>query len=1047
MRRDRGFLLSFGALLLVGLLLVPAGSLLSPAAASPSSLLGAVGAGTAPITPAPVPSAPVVEQVTVSGRSVSISASGDPSPAEGQPAAGGPVASVLSTSGNPIAAAGPPGEIGGGPLGAGPSVQFGVDSSVKVGGVSANGIMLPALTVNPQDLVVVASTAFGSYGNVSSVSSFPVLKWTRYTAASSSSPLQFFSVWYAEPSSSVSLRIRVDYPRTLGVAPYESILALAISGANGSQPFDTGSVRVVTAPTSNVAAGPTIATAAGGELVLSIIGAHYGNSANNNVGAAGNGYTLNAFGIYNASGHGVVSEASSALENASGSYTPNYTFRTHTGMHYIFLAAALRPATVPLTFHETGLPSGTPWAVTVNGVTSPRSSQPSLTVPVPNGTLAYNVSDVPGWRANRYAGTVTVNGPTNGPTIAFTRAVYPVNFTETGLSGEAWAVTFNGTLSPETTASTIDVGSFPNGSYLYNISAVSGLVPSPSSGTVVVVGSSASVPVSFAVPTTSVTFTESNLPTGASWTLWFNSTIGGPSYSGTSTGTSLVLRVAHSTYRWVAKVAGGRGAGASGSGVVVPTTTSVSVVFPTQSVTATPLNLPGALPWQIWLNLSPSGSYHASSTGGSIVLSVVNGSYAWSARTQSAPSVGRAVGTVTVTSTTSLSVPFPAYVVTFTQSALPPGTHWQAWLNQTLGSYYVTGTGASLSVSVINGTYAWKALYFGEGTVAPPSGSGVVIAGSGTTITASFPTGNTGTFQHNYMSSSPRWVVWLNSTTAGGPNYTANGTGTTLSVSNVLAGTYRWIAQYAGEIGPLPNGTLTATQYSVPYTSVTFPGPATVTFSQVGLSGTYSWTVWMNATAPGGTDYTQTVSYASFSFTSVPYANYTWTAVDAGGFPPFPSGYVLVASPTVTVAANFSAFTHTETFMTPSLPAGTSWTVWLNGTGSTSGTYTATGTTGSLLIHGVRSGTYAWVAAYAGFVGTKPSAAITITGNLTVKVVFGTATVTVAPSGFPSGLAWEVWLNGSVGPTLRYFANGSSATLSIPSVLNGSYTATVAWAG
>ncbi|MGC2288514.1 MAG: hypothetical protein WA688_01475 [Thermoplasmata archaeon] len=67
------------------------------------------------------------------------------------------------------------------------------------------------------------------------------------------------------------------------------------------------------------------------------------------------------------------------------------------------------PVTYTVTFTETGLPTGTSWSVTTNGMT--KSSMTSqITFSELNGTYAYTVGSVSGCERSPASGTVTVNG-------------------------------------------------------------------------------------------------------------------------------------------------------------------------------------------------------------------------------------------------------------------------------------------------------------------------------------------------------------------------------------------------------------------------------------------------------------------------------------------------------------------------------------------------------------------------------------------------------------------------------------------------------------
>jgi hypothetical protein len=186
--------------------------------------------------------------------------------------------------------------------------------------------------------------------------------------------------------------------------------------------------------------------------------------------------------------------------------------------------ATASSADYAVTFTEHSLPSGTSWSVTLNGVLE-SSVTPTIGFSVANGTYAYSVGTTTGYTANPSSGAITVNGAAIGQTIAFTTSVggdFPVMFTESGLTtGTNWAVTFNG-VSNGSSSTTIGFRA-ANGSYTYSVSSVNGFSSSPSSGSVTVRGASTGQSIEFtstaAMQTYGVTFTETGLAAGASWTV------------------------------------------------------------------------------------------------------------------------------------------------------------------------------------------------------------------------------------------------------------------------------------------------------------------------------------------------------------------------------------------------------------------------------------------------------------------------------------------------------------------------------------------------
>ena len=81
------------------------------------------------------------------------------------------------------------------------------------------------------------------------------------------------------------------------------------------------------------------------------------------------------------------------------------------------------PSTYSVTFAESGLPAGTRWSVTQNGVTM-SSATGSIVFTEPNGSYAFTVGSVSGYTASPSSGTVAVSGAAVNEAITFT-AVAP----------------------------------------------------------------------------------------------------------------------------------------------------------------------------------------------------------------------------------------------------------------------------------------------------------------------------------------------------------------------------------------------------------------------------------------------------------------------------------------------------------------------------------------------------------------------------------------------------------------------------------------------
>lgn len=170
--------------------------------------------------------------------------------------------------------------------------------------------------------------------------------------------------------------------------------------------------------------------------------------------------------------------------------------------------------------------------------------------------------------------TVTSNGA--AVTVNPKPVTYSVTFSESGLpSGLTWQVTVDGVaLSLGTNGGTDSLTwtGLPSGSYAYTVAANPGWHQStlPYAGTVVVSGASVTEPtLRYTQVTYTVTFTESGLPSGDSWSITLNGV------TESSTGSTIVFTEANGTYSF--KVGPISGCTSSSSGTVTVNGASVSV--------------------------------------------------------------------------------------------------------------------------------------------------------------------------------------------------------------------------------------------------------------------------------------------------------------------------------------------------------------------------------------------------------------------------------------------------------------------------------------
>jgi YVTN family beta-propeller protein len=438
--------------------------------------------------------------------------------------------------------------------------------------------------------------------------------------------------------------------------------------------------------------------------------------------------------------------ATIAFNEANGTYSftvgplPGYTTAPSAGNVTVNGSSVRQPiaftvVTYGVTFAESGLPAGTSWTVSLNG--TPLTTSTSLVAfTEPNGSYSFTVTPVASYAASPRSGTVTVaGGPVTQPiTFTSTRTgPYPVTFSETGLlSGRTWSVLMNGSSQSSTTSPIVFME--PNGTYSFTLGLVPGYTAAPSSGNVTVAGSPVSQPIAFAVTTYTVTFAETGLASGTSWTV----TLGGAQHN--STTSSVTFTEPNGTYAFVVGPVASYSASPRSGMVGVSAApfnqpiSFVSTVTGPYAVTFTETGLPAGTDWTVTLGGTPR-----SSTTTAVVFSEPNGSYAFSVTAPVGFGVSPSAGNVAVrgapvnTSVVFLQV-FEGYAVTFAETGLPQGTNWSVTLGTTTHTSNGSGT---VALQLGNGTYNYQVGSVVGYQVSPSSGS-ITVAGQDVNVSVTF---------------------------------------------------------------------------------------------------------------------------------------------------------------------------------------------------------------------------------------------------------------------------------------------------------------------
>ena len=258
----------------------------------------------------------------------------------------------------------------------------------------------------------------------------------------------------------------------------------------------------------------------------------------------------------------------------------------------------------PVTFGETGLPSGAGWGVSTPGAVENTTSS-TIVLEDPNGTYAYSVDLTPaGFVTTTPNGSFAVDGADVVVNVVFEPLV-AVPFVESGLAvGHSWTVSLNGTGTggvpsvQSSSGSTIGF-SVIAGSYTFD-AASAGYEATPAFGTVVV-GASVAVTLIAFVLSSELTFIETGLPAGTAWTVTL--TQGNTTANVSSVGSNLSFNVFDSQagpYSFQAFSSGYLATPRNGSGVL-PANATQTITFVAIPGTLT-VDLSPAVPVHLWVD-------------------------------------------------------------------------------------------------------------------------------------------------------------------------------------------------------------------------------------------------------------------------------------------------------------------------------------------------------------------------------------------------------------------------------------------------------------
>lgn len=215
-----------------------------------------------------------------------------------------------------------------------------------------------------------------------------------------------------------------DYLTAISGATNTVVGAVAVGVSPDALTYDSANQRVYVANygSSNVTVFATDALPMGYMVTLTERGLLPGTEWFVNVtDTPSYGSTTDVTTLYEPNGTYRYSVATTAKEYAAGggSFTVNGSA--------VPKSVTFALVTYTVTFSEVGLPSGTNWSLTVEGVTH-YSAGTTIAVQEPNGSFAFEVGSVSGYAVNRSSGTVTVSGASTVEPLTFTSTAQGATF-------------------------------------------------------------------------------------------------------------------------------------------------------------------------------------------------------------------------------------------------------------------------------------------------------------------------------------------------------------------------------------------------------------------------------------------------------------------------------------------------------------------------------------------------------------------------------------------------------------------------------------------
>jgi len=560
-------------------------------------------------------------------------------------------------------------------------------------------------------------------------------------------------------------------------------------------------------------------------------------------------------------------------------------------------------------FVEKGLPNGTLWKVTLNGITM-NSTTNTILFSLPNGTYSYSIPNVSGLVANPSSGTIVVSGNNVTITVQFTSKTYTVTFVEQGLpSGTTWNVTLNGM----TKSSSINTITFqlPNGVYYYTVSNLTNYVAIPSSGTVIVSNDNVYVTITFKLKTYPVTFIEQGLSNNTKWGITINGT------TRYSTSSNITFYLPNGKYSFtVINLTNYQINPMSGTITVNSSSLTITIHFmKLYSVTFEEQGLPINTEWGIILNGTSKNT-----TSSFITFSLPSGNYKFYVLNVTNYVANPSMGSFTITNsniTITINFKLKTFTVIFIENGLPQGLSWSVSVNGTIKS----SNTSNIEFVLPNGKYSFNINTVNYYVPNPYKGNFNVNNNNLTImIQFSLQTFNV-TFVEQGLPAGTNWSILVN-----GTKYSSTNNLITIKLHN---GTYEFHVLNITNYVAMPNNGIITVKGSNITVEIKFELLMfKVNFIAQGLQNGTQWGITINGTTRYSTSSNITfyLPNGKYSFTVINLTNYQINPI---------SGTITVNSSSLTITISFTQL-YPIVFKISGLPNNSTWSVTINGVTKTS---------------------------------------------------------------------------------------------------------------